>query len=174
MPYIKQERRQVLNPLINNWMNICGITEYRIKETSWNDNIIADAIKELCYHLISGYKLNDIIDVLLREIRGVGDLNYVITYVCHKVLIFKGGIKYERICALISMLDDIRDTIASIRERHAAADIGSSPYELIGGQVCGEIRCAQFELYRIIAARYEDEKRVKNGPVSNLDRKSVV
>jgi hypothetical protein len=31
------------------------------------------------------------------------------------------------------------------------------------------LECAKLELYRMIAAPYEDKKRLANGPVSELD-----
>lgn len=34
----------------------------------------------------------------------------------------------------------------------------------------GVLECAKQELYRQIAAPYEDKKKQENGPVSNLDR----
>jgi hypothetical protein len=33
----------------------------------------------------------------------------------------------------------------------------------------GVLECAKLELYRMIAAPYEDKKRLANGPVSELD-----
>jgi hypothetical protein len=35
--------------------------------------------------------------------------------------------------------------------------------------VIGVLECAKLELYRMIAAKYEDGKRETNGPVSHLD-----
>lgn len=34
----------------------------------------------------------------------------------------------------------------------------------------GVLECAKLELYRQIASRYEDEKKIENGPVSVLDQ----
>lgn len=36
-------------------------------------------------------------------------------------------------------------------------------------EVIGVLECAKLELYRMIAGKYEDEKRILNGPVSGLD-----
>jgi len=33
----------------------------------------------------------------------------------------------------------------------------------------GVLECAKLELYRIVAARYENKKRIENGSVSDLD-----
>lgn len=40
-------------------------------------------------------------------------------------------------------------------------------------RVMGCLICVMFELYRRVAAPYEDKKRMENGPVSNLDAKSL-
>ena len=39
-------------------------------------------------------------------------------------------------------------------------------------EVIGVLECAKLELYRVIAARYEDGKQMENGPISELDRDS--
>lgn len=39
-------------------------------------------------------------------------------------------------------------------------------------EVIGVLECAKLELYRMIAAPYENEKRSVNGPVSKLDKDS--
>ena len=36
-------------------------------------------------------------------------------------------------------------------------------------EVIGVLECAKLELYRMIAAPYENKKRLENGPVSELD-----
>ena len=36
-------------------------------------------------------------------------------------------------------------------------------------EVVGVLECAKLELYRMVAAPYEDKKRAQNGPVSTLD-----
>ena len=37
----------------------------------------------------------------------------------------------------------------------------------------GLLECAKFELYRMVAAPYENKKRMENGPISSLDAKSL-
>ena len=39
-------------------------------------------------------------------------------------------------------------------------------------EVVGVLECAKLELYRQIAAPYEDDKKSMNGPVSSLDAKT--
>jgi len=36
-------------------------------------------------------------------------------------------------------------------------------------EVIGVLECAKLELYRMVGAKYEDKKRLENGPVSELD-----
>ena len=42
-------------------------------------------------------------------------------------------------------------------------------YEVLN-EVIGVLECAKLELYRMVAAPYEDKKKSENGPVSELDR----
>jgi len=39
-------------------------------------------------------------------------------------------------------------------------------------RVMGGLICVMFELYRKVAAPYEDKKRMENGPISDLDAKT--
>lgn len=66
--------------------------------------------------------------------RTAGELNYLITKICHDYLKFH-GVNYRNINAVIGVLE-----------------------------------CAKLELYRQIAAPYEDKKKVENGPISELDK----
>ena len=40
-------------------------------------------------------------------------------------------------------------------------------------EVIGVLECAKLELYRMVAAKYEDKKRIENGSVSELDTKTL-
>jgi len=73
------------------------------------------------------------IDDLSIQITCEGDLNYIITTLCH-IQILKNGLNYQNINNLIGMLE-----------------------------------CAKLELYRKIAAPYEDIKSKENGNVTVLD-----
>lgn len=77
-------------------------------------------------------KLDPIIDKLptLND----GELNYVITRICHRFLA-KLGLRYMNLV-----------------------------------RVLGGLICVMFELYRCVAAPYEDKKKAENGFISNLDR----
>ena len=66
-----------------------------------------------------------------------GELNYIITKICHWFIIDR-GLKY---CTLV--------------------------------RVMGCLICVMFELYRMVAAPYENKKRMENGPISGLDAKSL-
>lgn len=68
--------------------------------------------------------------------RNVGELNYLITSLCHWY-IQRNGLRYDTINAVIGVLE-----------------------------------CAKLELYRVIAAPYEDGKQMENGPISELDKDS--
>lgn len=66
----------------------------------------------------------------------VGELNYLITSLCHRY-IQRNGLRYANINAAIGVLE-----------------------------------CAKLELYRMIAAPYENGKQMKNGPITELDEDS--
>ena len=66
-----------------------------------------------------------------------GELNFVLTSLCHEYLKYK-GVNYKSINEVIGVLD-----------------------------------CTKMELYRMIAAPYEDKKRLENGAVSELDALSL-
>ena len=63
-----------------------------------------------------------------------GELNYLITHLCHLHIMNMGGLNYDNINAVIGVLE-----------------------------------CAKLELYRMIAAPYEDNKKEINGHISCLD-----
>ena len=92
MPYIKSEKRPVLDGLIT-------------------------TLSELC--------------------TSVGDVNYIITKFLHQQL-EEVGLDYTNINAVIGVLE-----------------------------------CAKLELYRMVAAKYEDKKRTDNGHISSLDESIV-
>lgn len=49
---------------------------------------------------------------------------------------------------------------------------GNFDYTRLNGLI-GILECAKSELYRMIIAKYEDKKRMKNGPISELDAKTL-
>jgi len=63
-----------------------------------------------------------------------GELNFIITKICHDYLRFK-GIRYVNL-----------------------------------NEIIGVLECAKQELYRMIAAPYENIKRIENGCISELDK----
>ena len=45
-------------------------------------------------------------------------------------------------------------------------------YALLNSAI-GVLECVKLELYRMVVAKYEDKKRMENGPISDLDAKSL-
>ncbi len=45
-------------------------------------------------------------------------------------------------------------------------------YDMLNSLI-GVLECAKLELYRMVAAPYENKKRMENGPISSLDAKSL-
>lgn len=73
------------------------------------------------------------IDELMTHVEHVGQLNYIITRLCHNWII-KFGKRYVNLNAVIGVLG-----------------------------------CVTQELYRVVAAPYEDKKIADNGVISKLD-----
>lgn len=69
----------------------------------------------------------------------VGELNYVITKICHNYLLTSGDLGY-----------------------------GELKYKNLN-EVIGVLECAKQELYRQVVAPYEDIKKKENGNISILD-----
>lgn len=65
-----------------------------------------------------------------------GELNYIITSLCHKYLLEK-GLSYQNINSVIGVLE-----------------------------------CVKLELYRMVAAPYENLKHSQNGNISDLDKEN--
>ena len=78
--------------------------------------------------------VDKLINHLITIIGHNGQLNYVISRLCHGFIECR-GVKYTRI-----------------------------------NEVIGVLECAKLELYRQIAAPYEDVKKNENGSVSDLDK----
>ncbi len=51
---------------------------------------------------------------------------------------------------------------------HTELERGPLSYSILSG-VIGTLECAKLELYRMIAASYEDQKWEQNGHISDLD-----
>lgn len=77
----------------------------------------------------------DVAILSLAYVSSTGDLNYIITKICHQY-IQSFGLEYKSI-----------------------------------NEVIGVLECAKLELYRMIAAPYEDGKRKETGSISELDRR---
>jgi hypothetical protein len=73
--------------------------------------------------------------------RTTGELNYAITKLCHE---YVAG------------------------HRNIFGETLSMDYDLCNS-VVGVLECAKQEFYRIVVARYEDEKRKETGPISKVD-----
>lgn len=86
--------------------------------------------------------VNQKIDDLIACVETPGDLNYVISRLCHR------GFQVP------------------------VNDGGGPPAELnyqnLNGLI-GVLECVKLELYRTVVAPYEDRKRKENGPVSTLE-----
>ena len=55
---------------------------------------------------------------------------------------------------------------------HSIIERDGLSYTLINGLI-GVLICVKLELFRMIGAKYEDKKRAENGPVSDLDARSL-
>ena len=78
-------------------------------------------------------ELDQSINFIMDHVGHVGQLNYIITRLCHNWII-KFGKRYVNINAVVGVLG-----------------------------------CVTQELYRVVAAPYEDEKIAENGGITKLD-----
>ena len=88
--------------------------------------------------------------------RSPGDLNYVITTVCH-AYIRQAGISYTNMQNVVGALERLLDDFKAANHRHIGAEQVDS--------VVGAIRCAELELYARKIRPYEDLKITDNGDV---------
>lgn len=63
-------------------------------------------------------------------------------------------------------IGDINYLITSIIHKYLKTR-GLKYYNI--NSVIGVLECAKLELYRMVASRYEDKKRMENGAISELD-----
>lgn len=82
-------------------------------------------------------KIDGVVDALAHVIEDLGDVNYAISRLVHKLI---------------------------LREKLGYAVLNS---------LIGVLECAKLELYRMVIGPYENKKRMENGPVSDLDAKSL-
>ncbi len=81
------------------------------------------------------YLMKEIINCLFSIDRDAGQLNYIISRICHKYILQASKVNY-------SLLNE----------------------------VIGVLECAKQELLRTVIGPYEENKRLENGPVSELDK----
>ncbi len=91
-----------------------------------------------------------------------GEFNYIITLLLHQSLM-DIGVRYAHLNHLVGMIERILVDLASCVEEKQSAD------HAILDDVYGMLRCVQLEMYRVLAAPYEDEKMEENGQISDLD-----
>ena len=93
-----------------------------------------------------------------------GHYNYVISYVIHEWLI-RIGVSYTHLNRIIGVLDRVKSQF----QRELDNLQGHCDEMEVLDDVEGVLVCIQLELYRVLAAPYEDEKMEENGSVSELD-----
>ncbi|MHA1138573.1 MAG: DUF6899 family protein [Candidatus Thorarchaeota archaeon] len=93
-----------------------------------------------------------------------GHYNYIISFIIHQWL-GRHGLSYTHINRVIGILDDIK---FHFQKELSCFQSCSREMDVID-DVRGVLTCVQLELYRVIAAPYEDGKAKENGPVSALD-----
>lgn len=85
-----------------------------------------------------------LIDEMMKDVDTVGDLNYVITRLVHKSIVFTVG----------------------------EPELKHFNYKVLNS-VIGVLECAKMEIHRMVISKYEDKKRLENGSVSDIDAVSL-
>jgi hypothetical protein len=98
-----------------------------------------------------------------------GEFNYIITYLIHHFLL-KLGVSYTRINNMMGIIERTKGEF----EKELGQLRGHVDELSIIDDVLGLFVCIQLELYRILAAFYENRKLLDNGPVSDLDQEHIL
>ena len=159
MPYITQDLRKIVNPGIQKAADF-------INETLMTAERKADILTSLlvCVHQeriphvgqdshlpIETVYVYDLVKEILQHI-AADERNGVLNYCISRILwltIFKDGVRYNKIQFAIEVLGRTRDQVWH-------------------GRLKAVIDCVQMELYRKVAAPYEQLKEAKNGSVFNV------
>jgi hypothetical protein len=125
--------------------------------------------------------------------KSVGELNYCISKRIHRYFI-DSQLNYTNLNRVIGILDTLKlftgsytcnyfnskptfcDALANDLHELISKYAQWSKYETnedLTFDIRGVLKCAELELYRQIAAPYEDIKKEQNGPVSELDKEIV-
>ncbi len=83
----------------------------------------------------------------------------------------------ERIDKLVEQLANTIKNVGHVnyaitKSLHIIIQRDEFGYALLNSMI-GVLECAKLELYRMVVAPYENKKRMENGPVSDLDAKSL-
>lgn len=182
MPYIKQEKRPQYNAIVNELITEC---------LSDKPSIV---IVESTIRYSIAYLTNNGTIVLENSDDWKGELNYLISKFCHE-LIDHFGLRYHVLNDIIGILRSCQNNneftctiLCSYRPsgrlinwkgtfkyfvNNIVGEMRKCKVNYIKDEITGVLECIKLELYRQIAAGYEDIKKLENGPVSELDSTSL-
>jgi len=148
MPYIKRNRREQLEPIIQliGTLDILGDT--CPKENNWKRKAIVQLMIDL-------------------EVKVDGDLNYIIYSVC-KRYVKPSYNNYKKFLTRLSFYNhniepqgELDDILYKFFNDYSLTCKDYIKYN----NFIGEIDCCVLEIYRRLIAKYEDEKIVENGDI---------
>jgi len=161
--YNSQDLTQVIFHLI--WMYLYQLTQ--VQSTSYRPSKRrVQSLRRILLRYIQAPRLEKWCTTIGMGVKThPGHYNYIISYIIHRWL-DRYGISYTCINRVIGILDSIKFQFQEELNHFQGCSIEME----ILNDVRGVLTCVQLELYRVIAAPYEDGKAKENGPVSALDK----
>ncbi len=155
MPYIKQDDREFYAPILGETFELIN------KDTTPGDLTDLLCILVNQYTKVKNNLKDEIKNVLLLEVperikksTTPGDLNYLITMMSNQYINANGGLNYTNINNVLGSLAYVSNMVSGTNQGNKVL------FELLGA-----VEGAKLELYRRLAAPYEDLKIRENGDV---------
>lgn len=146
------------------WMYLNRLTQ----EQPVSYPVLVDHVRQIQNEMRRRVRVTDLVewcnDIGMAIKVHPGHYNYVISYIIHQWLI-RYSVSYTRINRVIGVIDRIKSQFQDKLD----CLLGHCDEMEVLDDVEGVLTCIQFELYRVLAAPYEDDKADENGPVSVLD-----
>jgi len=173
MPYIKSEKRLEYDKIVNNLIDLC-VSPFKVSR----HNKSIDVEVENAVNLLNKYTI-----VANYTDSWKGELNYLISKFIHE-LIRVNGLRYHVLNDIIGMLVGCQSNLGALYwrvpngwknvfilfiTRLIRNIIPQGDLLTVSNELRGVLECVKLEMYRTVAANYEDKKRWENGSVSKID-----
>lgn len=147
MPYIKKENRLEMDAIVS---------------------LIGRHLDILGDKITSKEAIEKISDLMVKEIKINGDLNYLLYALCkrHVKPSYNNYKKYlTKLVGRNYMIHSLGDLPEVIWQFYSKSKFGEIPLGIKHNNFVGELECCVLEIYRRLISPYEDEKISENGDV---------